>query len=56
MSESPAQFAERVLDELNDTFKLDADYIEALEEIIDRAQGWLDAKNKEDANREADDQ
>lgn len=44
---TPAEFAEKALNELNEEFKDDASYVEALEEVLDRAQTMLDAKKEE---------
>ena len=42
-----SDFAEKVLNELNDSFETDEQYIEALEELIDRAESMLVAKREE---------
>lgn len=47
MSSEPEKFAEEVLRDLNDRFESDAEYVEALEELIDRASSALGAKRDE---------
>lgn len=48
-------FANRVLNELDDEFESDSEYVEALEELIDQAEAMLTAKNEELEREQGDD-
>jgi hypothetical protein len=47
MASRAEKWAEEKLRELNAAFESDAEYVEALEELIDRAETMLTAKNEE---------
>ena len=44
---TPIEFAEKVLNELNETFKSDEEYLEALDELAERAACMSNAKREE---------
>lgn len=44
---TPSEFAEKVLNELNEEFEGDSEFLEALDEIIERATSMAAAKREE---------